>query len=375
MTAGPEADQVAAARRGDEAAFEALVAAYRNPLHAYCYRMLGSVHDADDALQETLLAAWRGLPGFEGRSSLRSWLYRIATHACLRLAATRRRRALAPGYGPARTDVNDLGDLVTEPIWLEPYPQIGAELYPERAAGRDSDPAARYAERENVELAFVAALQYLPPVQRAVLILREVLQFSAPEVAQALDRSVASVNSALQRARKAAGRQAALSRQHAELAALGDQGQRELVGAFVAAWEQADVAALVALLADDVRFAMPPLPAWFDGRADVARFFTQRIWTTSWRLVPVRANGQLAFACYQGQLGAPLRLSALNVLTLRAGQVAELTGFLDPAVHRRFGLPQEFSLTRDEVRGLRVSLRVSGVCRLTRRSHQCPVIT
>jgi RNA polymerase sigma-70 factor (ECF subfamily) len=370
MTAGPEADQVAAARRGDEAAFEALVAAYRNPLHAYCYRMLGSVHDADDALQETLLAAWRGLPGFEGRSSLRSWLYRIATHACLRLAATRRRRALAPGYGPARTDVNDLGDLVTEPIWLEPYPETGADP----AAGGDSDPAARYAERENVELAFVAALQYLPPVQRAVLILHDVLQFSAPEVAQALDRSVASVNSALQRARKAAGRQAGLSRQQAELAALGDQGQRELVGAFVAAWEQADVAALVALLADDVRFSMPPLPAWLDGRADVARFFAQRIWTTSWRLVPVRANGQLAFACYHGQLAsachqgqardqaedradAPLRLSALNVLTLRAGDVAELTGFLDPAVHRRFGLPQEFSRTRDEVSGLRVSLR------------------
>jgi RNA polymerase sigma-70 factor (TIGR02960 family) len=353
MTAGPEADQVAAARCGDEAAFEALVAAYRNALHAYCYRMLGSVHDADDALQETLLAAWRGLPGFEGRSSLRSWLYRIATHACLRLAATRRRRALAPRYGPARTDVNDLGDLVTEPVWLEPYPQAGAGLYPEPAAGRDSDPAARYAERENVELAFVAALQYLPPAQRAVLILHDVLQFSAPEVAQALDRSVASVNSALQRARKAAGSQA--GRQYAELAALGDQGQRELARAFVAAWEQADVAALVALLADDVRFSMPPLPAWFDGRADVTRFFTQRIWTTSWRLVPVRANGQLAFACYHGQLasacrqgraedqvGAPLRLSAVNVLTLRAGQVAELTGFLDPAVHRRFGLAQEF---------------------------------
>jgi RNA polymerase sigma-70 factor (ECF subfamily) len=345
MTTGPEADQVAAARRGDEAEFEALVAAYRNPLHAYCYRMLGSVHDADDALQETLLAAWRGLPGFEGRSSLRSWLYRIATHACLRLAATRRRRALAPGYGPARTDVDDLGDPVTEPIWLEPYPESGADP----AAGRDSDPAVRYAERENVELTFVAALQYLPPAQRAALILHDVLQFSAPEVAQVLDRSVASVNSALQRGRKAAGSQA--GRQRAELAALGDQGQRELARAFAAAWEQADVAALVALLADDVRFSMPPLPAWFDGRADVARFFSQRLWTTSWRLVPVRASGQLAFACYHGQLassctqgraGAALRLSAVNVLTLRAGQVAELTGFLDPAVHRRFGLAQEF---------------------------------
>jgi RNA polymerase sigma-70 factor (TIGR02960 family) len=303
--------------------------------------MLGSVHDADDALQETLLAAWRGLAGFEGRASLRSWLYRIATHACLRLAATRRRRLLSPGYGPARTDVHDLGDLVTEPVWLEPYPE--PEAGP--AAGPGSDPEARYAERESVELAFVAALQYLPPVQRAVLILREVLQFSAAEVAQVLDRSVASVNSSLQRARKAAGTQATITqpgRQQAELAALGDQGQRELVEAFVAAWERADVAALVALLADDVKFSMPPLPAWFGGRADVERFFVQRMWATPWRLVPARANGQLAFACYQGRADGSFGLSAINVVTLRGGRVAELTGFLDPAVHRRFELAQEF---------------------------------
>ena len=285
--------------------------------------MLGSVHDADDALQETLLAAWRGLAGFEGRASLRSWLYRIATHACLRLAATRRRRLLSPGYGPARTDVHDLGDLVTEPVWLEPYPE--PEAGP--AAGPGSDPEARYAERESVELAFVAALQYLPPVQRAVLILREVLQFSAAEVAQVLDRSVASVNSSLQRARKAAGTQATITqpgRQQAELAALGDQGQRELVEAFVAAWERADVA------------------AWFGGRADVERFFVQRMWATPWRLVPARANGQLAFACYQGRADGSFGLSAINVVTLRGGRVAELTGFLDPAVHRRFELAQEF---------------------------------
>jgi RNA polymerase sigma-70 factor (TIGR02960 family) len=339
-----EADQIAAARRGDEAAFEALAAAYRIPLHAYCYRMLGSVHDADDALQETLVAAWRGLAGFEGRSSLRSWLYRIATHACLRLASTRRRRALILGASPARTNVNDLGDPVTEPVWLEPYPEPGCSG-PEPAAGPGSDPEARYAERESVELAFVAALQYLPPVQRAVLILREVLQFSAAEVAQILDRSVASVNSSLQRARKAACAQAAGTqpgRQQAELAALGHQGQREFVEAFVAAWERADVAALVALLADDVRFAMPPLPGWFGGCADVERFFVQRIWATPWRLVPARANGQLAFACYQGHADGSFRLSAINVVTLRGGRVTELAGFLDPAVHRRFGLAQEF---------------------------------
>jgi RNA polymerase sigma-70 factor (TIGR02960 family) len=319
----PEADTIAAARHGDEAAFEQLVAAHRSGLHAHCYRMLGSVHDADDALQETLLAAWRGLGGFEGRSSLRSWLYRIATHVCLRLAAIRRRRAV-PDLLPACADVTDLGDMMTEPIWLEPYPP--------------ADPEARYAELENVELAFVAALQQLPARQRAVLILREVLQFPASEVARILDQSVASVNSSLQRARKTmAARQ--VPSQQAELAALGDRGRRELVGAFVRAWEQADVQAMVALLAQDARFSMPPLPAWFDGRAAVMAFMAERMWDTPWRLVPIVANGQIAFACYQQQAyDEPFRLGALNVVSLRHGRVAELTGFLDPAIYRRFGL-------------------------------------
>ena len=207
-----EADQVAAARAGDDAAFERLVAAHRGRLHAYCYRMLGSVHDADDAVQETLLAAWRGLGAFEGRSSLRSWLYRIATHACLRLAANRHR---ALRYGPPRTNTGDLGEPVTEPVWLEPYPET--ELADDAA-----DPEARYTEREGVELAFVAALQRLPASQRAVLILREVLQFSAAEVADVLDRSVAAVNSSLQRARRAMAGQPARDSQRAELGALGE---------------------------------------------------------------------------------------------------------------------------------------------------------
>jgi RNA polymerase sigma-70 factor (TIGR02960 family) len=318
-----ETDAIAAAQRGDEAAFEQLVAAYRSQLHAHCYRMLGSVHDADDAMQETLLAAWRGLAGFQGRSSLRSWLYRIATHACLRVAAIRRRGA-APDLVPACTDVSDLGDWEGEPLWLEPYPS--------------ADPEARYAELEHVELAFVAALQHLPAGQRAVLILREVLQFPAAEVAQILDQSVAAVNSSLQRARKAmADRQ--VPSQQAELAALGDQGRRELVEAFVRAWERADVQAMVGLLAEDARFSMPPLPAWFDGRDAVIGFMTIRMWQTPWRLFPMMASGQLAFACYQRHADLePFRLGALNIVTLRGGRVAELTGFLDPAVHRRFGL-------------------------------------
>ncbi len=351
-----EADLIVAARHGDEAAFEKLVAAHQGPLRAYCYRMLGSVHDADDALQETLLAAWRGLGKFEGRSELRSWLYRIAAHACLRLAASRRRRVLSPEHGLARTDVYDLGEPVTERVWLEPYPDA-------EPADDSTNPEARYQERESVELAFVAALQHLPANQRAVLILREVLQFSAAEVAQMLDRSVPSVHSSLQRARKAmAGYHAehrTATSQRAELRALGEQGRRELVAAFVRAWERADVPAMVALLAEDARFSMPPLPAWFRGRAHVVRFMAERMWATPWRLVPITANGQLAFACYQGETAhqgdtahqadttpGPFRLSAVNVVTLRAGRIAELTGFLDPALHRQFGLPAEFAEPR-----------------------------
>jgi len=335
-----EAELIAAAGRGDTAAFERLVDTHRGRLHAYCYRILGSVQDADDALQDTLLGAWRGLGGFQRRSSLRTWLYRIATNACLRLAASRPRRILSTEYGPARTDVYDLGEPISEPIWLEPYP--------DRPAGRDTDPVARYQGRENVELAFVAALQHLPANQRAVLILREVLQFSAAEVALALDTSVASVNSALQRARKAIDDPVALVRQHAELRSLGERGQRELVAKFISAWERADVDAMVGMLADDARFSMPPLPAWFSGRSDIVRFLVERASATPWRLVPVGANGQLAFACYQGDgAGGPFRLSAINVVTLRDGRIVEMTGFLDPAVHRRFGLPGELSDDRE----------------------------
>ena len=301
--------------------------------------MLGSVHDADDAVQETLLAAWRGLGGFEGRSSLRSWLYRIATHACLRLAASRRR---ALQHGPPRKNTDDLGAPVTEPVWLEPYPET--ELADALLADHGADPEARYQEREGIELAFVAALQYLPASQRAVLILREVLQFSAAEAAEVLDRSVPAVNSSLQRARRSMAGQAARDSQRAELGALGEQGRRELVAAFVRAWEQADVPAMVALLAEDARFSMPPLPAWFRGRDDVTRFMAERMWATPWRLTPVRANGQLAFACYQRTAaGEPYRLGAINVVTLRDGRIAELTGFLDPALGRRFALPEKFA--------------------------------
>ena len=204
---------LADARRGDEAAFELLV--QRRELYAHCYRMLGSVQDAEDALQESLLAAWRGLAGFEGRSSLRTWLFRVATNTCLRLSSRRPRRILSFDHSPARSDTRDLGEPVTGPVWLEPWPD-------DEPADNEPDPAAAYLRRESVELAFVAALQHLPGTQRAVLILRDVLRFTAAEVAEILDTTPAAVNSAMQRARATVQQRVSQRTQQAELAALGE---------------------------------------------------------------------------------------------------------------------------------------------------------
>jgi RNA polymerase sigma-70 factor (TIGR02960 family) len=300
--------------------FEAAIAPHRAALHAHCYRMLGSVHDADDALQEALIGAWRGFAGFEGRSSLRAWLYRIATNACLRVVANRPARMSSVDLAPAEPGVH-VAAMNEEPIWLEPYP-LPAD--------------ASFAERESVELAFVAALQHLPASQRAVLLLCEVLGFEAAEVATLLETTVPSVNSALQRARQTVATRVPPVSQQATLRALGAERERALVASFVDAWSRSDVAGLVALLTEDARFSMPPIPTWFDGKGAIARFAAARMFATPWRLVPTRASGQLAFACYQGPA---FRLGALNVVTLRDQSIAEMTGFLDPAVHARFALP------------------------------------
>ena len=324
---------LAAARAGDDGAFAAVVEPHRRELLAHAYRMLGSAVDAEDAVQEALLAAWRGLPAFEGRSSLRTWLYRITTNACLRLTSRRPPRLLSPEFGPARSDVHDLGEPVPGPVWIEPFPGSAEPA-------DDLDPAALLVLRESVELAFVAALQHLPASQRAVLLLRDVLAFSAAETAEALGTSVASANSALQRARATLAERRPDRSQQTELAALGDQQRRALVDAFVTAWERADVPALVDLLAEDARFTMPPLPAWFAGRQDVARFLTERVFATPWRLVPVQANGQLALACYQHD-GTAYRLGAVDVLHVRDGAVSWIAGFVDPAALLPFELPAE----------------------------------
>jgi len=326
---------LAAARRGDGEAFARLVEPHRRALRAHCYRMLGSLHDADDALQDALLGAWRGLHTFEGRSSLRTWLYRIATNASLRVSARRRPRVLAAEREPAHTDVHELGEFVTEPVWIEPLPDT---LVDDDEA--DVDPAARYDRRESVELAFVAALQALPGTQRAVLILRDVLALPAADVATFLDTSVASVNSALQRARQTLDGGLVAPSQQAVLRALGDDGRRAMVDAFLSAWERRDVDGIVRLLADDARFAMPPLPAWFQGPESIATFLRERAFATPWQAVPTAANGQLAFALYQGDAeGTTFPLAVVGVVTLRGGRIADINSFLDPGMYAAFDLP------------------------------------
>jgi RNA polymerase sigma-70 factor (TIGR02960 family) len=331
----PDTDRlVEAARGGNQAAFERLVERYRSELSAHCYRMLGSIQDAEDALQESLLAAWKGLSGFDGRSSLRTWLYAITTNACLRAASRRPTRLLSLDRGPAWTDPADLGAWVDGPVWLEPWPDV-------LEADEGTDPEAAYLRRESVELAYVAALQHLPGTQRAVLILRDVLGFSATEAAGMLETTTASVNSAMQRARATVADRIPARTQRAEQEALGPAGQRGLIDAFVTAWERSDVPALLELLTEDARFTMPPLPAWFDGREAVGRFMSERMFVAPWRLIPIAANGQPGFANYQHD-GQRFRLGAVNVLSFRDGSVGWIAAFLDPEVHRRFAVPEIF---------------------------------
>jgi RNA polymerase sigma-70 factor (ECF subfamily) len=321
-----ERDLIVAARAGDQDAYGRLVEPYRTELHAHCYRMLGSVYDAEDALQEALLRAWRGLARFEGRSAFRSWLYTIATNTCLNQIARRPKRVLPIDYGPATDPHAGPGEPLVESVWVEPYPdeRLGLE---DGLAG----PEARVELRESVELAFVAALQHLPGRQRAVLILREVLGFSAAEVAESLDTTVASVNSALQRARKAVEGRVPEQSQQATLRSLGDDGLRDLVNRYVDAWERGDVDEVVAMLAQDATFAMPPLASWFGGRDAIAAFLAG--WPLSgawrWRHVPTRANGQPALAFYGWDEEQRAYLPfALNVLTLRGTQISDVTAFV-----------------------------------------------
>jgi RNA polymerase sigma-70 factor (ECF subfamily) len=325
------------AQAGDGDAFGRLVEPYRGELHAHCYRMLGSAQDAEDTLQEAMLRAWRGLPRFEGRSSLRSWLYRIATNACLKTIERRPKRVLPVDYGPPADPHEGVAEPVTESVWLEPYPddKLGLD-------GVLLGPDARYEQREGVELAFIAALQHLPARQRAVLILRDVLGFTARETAAALQTTPVSVDSALQRAHKTVSERLPRQSQQATLRSLGDGALSEVVERYVSAWERSDVDAVVAMLTEDARMAMPPLPTWFSGRGRVAAFLAAGPLASGWRwrLVPARANGQLAFGAYawdeQTRAFTP---HALNVLTLRGARIEEITTFLTTDPFPGLGLP------------------------------------
>jgi RNA polymerase sigma-70 factor, ECF subfamily len=325
-TSTSEQQLLEAARNGDDGAYASLVEPHRGELHAHCYRMLGSVHDAEDALQDALLRAWRGLPRFEGRSSPRSWLYKIATNTCLDTIARRPKRVLPIDYAPATDPHAGPGEPVVESVWVEPYPDERLGLEDGYAA-----PEARYERRESVELAFIAALQHLPPRQRAVLILREVLGYSAKEVADALDTTVASVNSAIQRARQAVDERTPEQSQQATLRVLGDDGLRDLVNSYVDAWERCDVEAVVAMLTEDATIAMPPLASWFGPRDQMAVFLAEFPLSGAWRwrAVQTRANGQPALGFYAWDPDADAFLPfALNVLTLRGAAVKDVAAFV-----------------------------------------------
>ena len=325
------------ARGGDDRAFGELTHPYLSELRLHCYRILGSVQDAEDVLQETLLAAWRGLGQYEQRASLRTWLYRIATNRCLNaLRAAERRPRVVPA-GPDFLTVSPTRR--GEPVWLEPYPDSLLEGLPDGDAG----PEAAYEAKEAVALAFVTAVQHLPARQRAVLVLRDVLGFRAAEVAAMLESSEASVNSALQRARATmAQRLPEPGRERAPLPRSAKE--RDIATRFAAAFSGNDVDAVVALLTDDAWFTMPPATLEFQGREAIAGFLRDiRSWLgpRRYRLVPVRANGQPAFGCYLQENGPDpvFRAHGVIVLTLEGDRISALIRFTDNRNLARFGLP------------------------------------
>ena len=302
---------------------------HRRELTGYCYRMLGSGFEAEDAVQETLVRAWRARDGFEGRSSVRSWLYRIATNVCLDMLRTPQRRARPMDLGAPVPADTPLAAALPEHAWVQPVADA-------RVLPTDGDPAELAVARESVRLAFVAALQHLPPRQRAVLILREVLRWQASEVAELLGASVASVNSALQRARATL----ATCDVDAVDPVLGDPDREALLARYVDAFERYDVGSLVALLRDDVEFSMPPFALWLRGPEQVAAWLLgQGIECRGSRLVATAANGSAAFACYHPAGPGRYEPFALQVVELSGGRIAAIHNFLDPSLFAAFGLP------------------------------------
>jgi RNA polymerase sigma-70 factor, ECF subfamily len=349
MISSDENELLELARSGDERAYETLIEGHRAELHAHCYRMLASVYDADDAVQEALLRAWKGLSGFESRSSIRTWLFRIATNSSFDLLKKRTRRELPINVGYRSAMGGTPGDPLFAESWIEPYP--------DPLVSDAHTPEARYEARENLELAFVAAIQYLPPRQRAVLILREVLSFSASEVAEILEVSVAAVNSSLQRARATIADRLPRESQRAELQRLGDERVRELARRYADAIDRGDVEALMKMLTDDATWSMPPHPAYYEGRSAIETFHREDVATVRWRHRITTANGQLAVGGYiYDEERSAYVATVLDVLELRNGSVAAVTafftahafaedgppdGYVAAVDFSRFGLPDE----------------------------------
>jgi RNA polymerase sigma-70 factor, ECF subfamily len=312
------ATHLEAAQSGDRRAFDHLINPYRRELLAHCYRMLGAIHDADDALQDTLLRAWKGIGGYAGRSSLRTWLFRIATNASI---------ALSERKGRAQTPM--------DPHWLEPYPHQEDD---------ETSPAAAIDRRESMEIAFVAAVQHLPPKERAVLLLREVLEFSAQETAEVLDITVAAVTSRLQRARVRVRSRLPEESQRDVLRKIDDRHLRTLVTAYVDAWEAGDADAIVSLLTEDASFAMPPQALTFRGLEEIGTFIRETPLHYPWRLVPTWASGQLAFGNYTLE-GSTWTAHSVDVVTLRGDKISAITAFIDPSLFPMLGLPENLDDT------------------------------
>lgn len=343
----PQATLLSRARRGDEDAFRALVEPHRGELRAYCYRMLGSVQDAEDAVQNAMLRAWRGLAYFEGRSTMRSWLYSIATNTALDSARHRSRRELPVGFGPAATEGAAVDPSVNDAIWLEPCPNSWL------ADGPAASPEAKYEQRESVELAFMIMLQRLPPLQRAVLILRDVMGFTAAETAAHLNASVAAVNSALQRARSSARQSVPGPSQQSELRRLGSTRVANLAVRYADAIETGDVETLLGMLTEDASWSMPPIPTWFRGHDALRAWLVRGPLPLGWRHHATTANGQLAVGgyLYDDDTGDFVP-HVVDVLTLAGDKIASVTAFFAPdgqdpvGFFAAFGLPARAPASR-----------------------------
>jgi RNA polymerase sigma-70 factor, ECF subfamily len=323
-----------AARAGDERAFAELVAPFRRELTAHCYRLSGSIHDAEDLVQEALLRAWKGLPAYEGRASIRTWLYKITTNACLSALEAKKARALPMDLAPAG-DANTPMVPRFEPIWIEPCP---AELY----ADPQPSPEARYGLRESVALAFLTALQVLPAKQRALLVLHDVLGWSAAECAELLELSPASVNSALQRARDTLETRGGRAGPRTD-----DSALRSLLERYISAWNASDLPALVSLLHEDATLAMPPIPVWLRGASALEASMGAMVFASTvpgtFRMLEIHANGEPALAVYRRDAIGDLRPYALQIVSARGDRIEGIIAFLDVSLFARFGLPATLS--------------------------------